>query len=424
MKIGGDGIHFDTLSELKQFIFDFDLSGVIQLAESIEDNQGKVLIKEHIHVKESALTRLESLDGQYREQFKVSITDDLIRALRKHLTELVLQRLEERENGFLAALYAETHHNYKGYINGAFLSRSVALSALKLSRTKRQFFNHLCDLGLAALGIAIQNDFRIKFVNRYSFLAGFFADISMIKEERIWKEAIEDDSLKKKYSDLSAQTAEQLKLNQEVIEAIRHCHVEADSPPHKKGAPPLVTDQNVTSQEILSELLESDEESSSRAPLNEKAKLIVSEVMKIAKFISDIALHTSDRDHFAEELIYMLAYNMSLGYFHRDLVLPILNRFRQFETNVKRMMQIAELEQACIHPPSAWAYPKPNAAQILCRNRVFECPRLEQGWTINIIGTQEAYGWIGTVLKEGQYPKCTLEEGLVEIFNPTRPHSS
>jgi hypothetical protein len=108
----------------------------------------------------------------------------------------------------------------------------------------------------------------------------------------------------------------------------------------------------------------------------------------------------------------MVAYNGARGFFHKDLVELIIERFREYEAIARRMIKVAAVEKSCLYPDSAWAYPKPRAAQVLCRHFKTGCPKLESGWDIHVVSPTEAYGWLGTPLAAGNYPKCALERDL------------
>ena len=111
----------------------------------------------------------------------------------------------------------------------------------------------------------------------------------------------------------------------------------------------------------------------------------------------------------------MFAYNVEKKNFDQEIANPMIDCFRQYEKVIKRIRKIAKIENLCIHPPSAWAYPKPKAAQVLCKNNHHTCPHYVSGWNISVVSTQEAIGYIGTNLKPGSYPKCRLEKDLEDI---------
>ena len=108
----------------------------------------------------------------------------------------------------------------------------------------------------------------------------------------------------------------------------------------------------------------------------------------------------------------MFTYNSEKGIFRKDLADPMINRFVEFDAAIKKIRVIAEIENKCKFPPAAWAYPKPKAAQVLCKERNYQCPFIVNGWDLKIITAQDPFGFIGTSLAVGTYPKCALEEEL------------
>jgi len=412
LEITPNGIHFDDLDQFILFARQYNLVGTMKLTDPLQDIKGNILIKENTTVKESALEKLHTIRDQFKHDFTIALTPDLLERIREKLANLILKRLDETNNEFIGELFRETQHNYKGYIKHSFQSKGLALTAFKISGTKQSFFNHLADFGLISLGIAIQKNFRIRFINRYAFLAGFLADICHSGSDN-WKYPPQVENAKKEIAGKSAQIAQKIKLPGEVIEAIRNHTITVFPFPSTIQAP---LDTGTANDKDFVSVEEDNENFPEDAKADEKASMITTEVLKIARYITDSSLHISDSSHFAEELVYRVAYNSGKGYFHKELIAPILRKFKQYENNIKKLTRIAEIEKECLHPPSAWAYPKPSAAQILCQNRVNECPMLERGWDINVIAKQEAFGWIGVSLEPGDYPKCSLEEKLNEVM--------
>ena len=104
----------------------------------------------------------------------------------------------------------------------------------------------------------------------------------------------------------------------------------------------------------------------------------------------------------------------------KEAILQAKEKFLQLKAEHEQILteknnKIAQIENQCLHPPSAWAYPKPKASQVLCKNNHHTCPHYVSGWNISVISTQEAIGYIGTNLRPGSYPKCRLEKDLEDI---------
>ncbi len=158
-----------------------------------------------------------------------------------------------------------------------------------------------------------------------------------------------------------------------------------------------------------------DSEAAESDALRPEAVHLLTEAMKIARFIKETnkKLENSKED-IVEQLLVMFTYNTEKGIFLKDLAYPLIARFKEFKSTVARIRKVAELENRCINPPSAWAYPKPKATQILCKNKIYTCKYFVGGWDISIVNPQTALGYLGLPLNPGSYPKCKLEKELSE----------
>lgn len=136
----------------------------------------------------------------------------------------------------------------------------------------------------------------------------------------------------------------------------------------------------------------------------------LAEILSVARFIHSIKNSFGQED--TREIVQRLAYNSGRGWFSMALVEPVIEQFREYGDLAEKMIHIASIEKRCIMPPSAWAYPKPNATQIVCTRKAYECNFILTSREINIIDDQEAYGRMGRTLYKGYYPKCKLEELL------------
>lgn len=419
MKITAEGIIFFSRLDLVSFIREYEMSGLVKLSEPIVDNSGNVLFKENLFLKESILNRLEEMEGQFKPIFKVIITEDILKRLRVSLSKRFLKILEDPGNDFLRELYEETRHRYKDYIRSAFYgNRSLVLTFFKISKENRPFFYHAGTLGLLSLGIMIQRAYRVRFINRNAFLSGLLADLPL-SGGTIWKNYPEGEQEKKALARKGAELARRFKMPEEICEAIQN-HPFLESQPSLIPAelPAGLDDLN---DEEFDELIGGESEGEEAGEMNYPtmdpaqsgpAATLITECLKIARYVVFSTAKIERKEHFAEELVYNVAYNAARGYFHKELINPLIKRFRAYEETARKVMRVAEIEQHCLFPPSAWAYPKPRASQILCKNHIMDCPKIVMGWDIHVVSTQDALGWIGAPLKAGEYSKCSLEDEL------------
>lgn len=411
VRIAPEFIAFDSLPELNQFLAEEAMLNGFQLAEPIKDNAGNVLIKEQIVVKESALKRLETMEGNYTADFKVMVTQDLVKQLRASLSKDLLALLSKPDMGLVRHLFDSTRVHYQPFVQNALSTGMLVLTFYKQRHENPEFFEHAGKLGLLTLGTIVQKQFGLPRLHRYAFLSGFLADVALANSTE-WSGPIAEH----RRVDLAKQAsgvAQRLAMPGEIVRALRDATVLVDKP--SADATPLeILDPSEPAAGRTASDTPADEPESLPSAVDPVAAQALTEVLRLALFVHESWKQLSaEKD--VERLISMVAYNGARGYFHKDLVELMIERFREYELVARRMIKIAEIEGKCLYPASAWAYPKPRAAQILCRHFETSCPKLVGGWDIHIVSPQEAYGWLGTVLDAGTYPKCQLESDLQNL---------
>jgi hypothetical protein len=422
MKVTSEGLIFYSLKDFSVFLQDYNLMGQLSLSEPILDKNGNILYKEQLPVKESVIKRLEEMPGQFKALFKVPLNRQLVNTLERWISTRVLQELNQNKNMFIVRLFESTRHPYANYIRHALHGNtSLILTLFKISRDKKKFFEHIIQLALLTLGIMIQKGYKIRFINRNAYLAGLASDLAL-SSTSYWKIPPNEDNNRKELAKQCQALAERFKLAPEITSAIGNNFVIAGEPDLQEQIidSGLISINNSFFKDFVSE--EGSETNETGTAKNEEkeiitdtrlnsateatfsqAKLLITESLKLAKYITTTLNRIEDKEHYAEELVYMISYNASKGYFHKDIIFPILKQFREFELEARRIMKVAEIENKCIHPPSAWAYPKPRASQILCRHNINNCPKIETGWDMRVVTTQQAIGWVGTDLQPGVY---------------------
>lgn len=425
MKITSTGFEFNDFQSFKMFAIDQELIGSIQLLEPILDKNGNVLIKEKVVVKDSMMKKLEDLDGQYVADFKLGLSGELLKKIKYQLAKAVYKRFEDKTNSFLHYIYQESNTelpNYRGIIANSFCTRNLTLVFFRILLEKPQFFNHCADLGLLSMGSVIQKRLGVKMVNRYSFLAGLLADISLIDTD-YWKKPLSGKHLSK-FTKLSTNVVEVLNLPYEIVDAINGhpiAELVMDTEDDDFDINPDSIRNGVKIKEILGTNAEGDENTAEEAPaddgVGEKTAEYATEALRIGRYIKENLKSVSDKDQVSEKLLVMFTYNTEKGFFHKEIADLMIKQFKMFDHVIKRIRIITDVENKCRFPQSAWAYPKPKAAQILCKNKKYECPLIVTGWDIKVIQAQDAFGYIGTNLPAGAYPKCAMEEELQERLN-------
>ncbi|TGK37986.1 hypothetical protein [Leptospira andrefontaineae] len=423
MKVNPKSVEYNSIDDVLNFVRDYNAGNMLRFLNAIEDNSGNILVKEEVQVKESALTRLKEIKGQYNPEFKIKLTKELIGQIQDKMAEKIVLQLKNTDKKFLKFMYEENKFNFKGIIRNGINNKKHLLALFKVYETNPHFFKHICELGLLALGIVLIPDaLKYKMLRRYSFLGGIFMDIARVTGDQ-WNKPFPDDTEKTRIAKQCANFMQKLDLPEFVCSAAsNHVPLGLQDNVDVTAAGPKKAERENPDETFFAEMMVDDGESDSTPDDEEDAGLpdksedllreLLTDSLKIARYIHTVSSFTHDKEYVMEELVYFLAYNTSRGYFNEVLANPLVNLFKQFEENVKRMRKLAEVEMQCLHPPAAWAYPKPKASQVLCKNKVWDCPNIVQGWDIHVISSQEAFGWVGSSLSADHYPKCKLEEEL------------
>ena len=416
MIISSEGIEFNALKEFSKFITDLELLGIVQLREALTDKKGNILIKDLVYVRESSIKKLESIADQYTPSFKIKTTPELTAKIRKALANSIIPIVNETEKSFISILFAKNPsgmQNVESLINNAFYTDLLVLALYEIMIEDNDFFHHIVRMGLICLGTVIQKSYAIKLIHRNAFLTGLCADLILFRTN-YWKNSNLDDMLMIELTKLNVQIAGNLGMSEEIITAIQD-HVIRGV--YVVDMPEPVDFELLKQNPMLGHSSNEKEKnvSPSENEYYEETVKILTEALKITRFISEANKKLTDSDDIVQRLITMFAYNVEKKNFDAELADPMIDCFRQYEKIIKRMRKIAKLENLCLHPPSAWAYPKPKAVQILCKNSHHTCLHYVSGWNINVITAQEAIGYIGTSLKPGSYPKCRLEQQLAEL---------
>ena len=412
MKVTDTGILFEDLGRLNGFYLELKLQGVLKFSEPVQDNTGNILIKEDVFVKESFFEKLKEMSGSFKPHFHVTLTNELIAKLSEFLVRKVGDLSNAGPGHFLTRLLDLPHHRPDAYMRSAFRNKSIALSAYRIYRDDDDFFTHLCELGLLNMAIIMQKYLRVRGIHKNAFLAGFLSDLPLAGQST-WKEPSADIQQVRSRASKAAEMSDRLKVAPEVSASIAEFPQGFPIPDFPRNSIPD-GEASEFSAEHLENLTASpgEEDEIANQPMNEQAREILGESLRIAHFILETKKRIEDSDYFAEEMVYRISYNAGKGVFHDDLIRPIVRKFQEFELEARKMRRLAEIENRCIHPPSAWAYPKPRAAQILCQNHVQSCPKMIRGWDIHVISPQQAFGWLGADLAAGEYAKCELEKLL------------
>ena len=421
MIIGREDIQFSSGEEFYNFVYNNDLYGVVQLREPIVDISGAMLVKDKVALNEGIIRKISNMEGRYISILKALITpglvDKLAGRIAKEATSIV-----ETKNSFVNQLYEKSPSsgNYKSIIEKACSQPRVSLYLFKILSEKRAFFNHILTNGLLSLGTILQKEEAVKSLHRYTFLAGLFSDICLIDTD-YWESPITEGEQINRLCKISSNLIEKLGLSLIIRSALNELNLSAlkiDSP-HPIFIEPGAIDSESGLLNDMDLFKSLSTEDSDKIDEREYRKFVdsVIESLKISKFIEAFSKRFEGSDNAIELLILSFAYNTEKGYFSKEMGEIMISHFKEYDGLVKKVRKVASIENMCPYEESAWAYPRNEPAQILCRKKVYECKNVETGWDICIVSEKEAYGYLGTNLLPGIYPKCALESQLEEIHD-------
>lgn len=413
MKLVGESLVFDDVGALESFYNLLDLQGVLSLAEDLNDNTDKVLIKGGTPFKPSFFEKLREIRGSYKENFAVLMTPPLTAKISDFLATDALGAIEDWS--FFHRLFDIQGHRYQSYFRNAFRNRRLALPAFILRQEHGEMYRSMLDQGILTLAIIMYQYARIKRIHIHAFLAGFLfgvgdPDGNLARASSESGDALE--RLKKKSVDLAGGMGAPRTSIDAISAQVAFTELAGELP---AGDVADEAGKKVSIEEFLASE-SADESASQDADVDPFALEQIREALKFSRYVLFLRERLGADAHGVEEISYRTAYSAQKGFFELKLVEPILRIFKEYEIEIRAMMKVGELESRCRFPPSAWAYPKPRPAQMICRFGKIECPLIKTGWDLIVVSPQDAYGYIGMNLDPGRYMKCKLEDDLKAVF--------
>lgn len=194
MKVTHSCLEFDSIDDLIDFTREFETGSMIRFLSPVEDNSGNVLVKEEVQVKESTLSRLKDIKGQYTPKFDVKLNKELVEQIQNILSIKIVDQLRNTDMKFLKFMYENAVYNYKGIIRNSLLSKKIVLTLLKVYKQNVSFFKYISELGLLTLGIVmIPDTMKFRLLRRYAFTAGVLMDVPRIGVDRFIKLPFDDN---------------------------------------------------------------------------------------------------------------------------------------------------------------------------------------------------------------------------------------
>lgn len=430
MKLSQSSFLISDFVEFENFFLELDLRGILTLDQDLIDNYGNVLIRKDAVVRSSFIERLKQNRGSYEEKFYIKITPQLINIMSEYLANIIIRNIKNWD--FLEKLIIVSSNKPRNIVKNSFRYPKFCVASFILFKKNPDHFNYISRIGLLTLAVVLLQELSMKGLSTFSFISSFISEFAFPNHQTAL-DSYDNESLNKQFIAKSIELSKKLELpvdiekilqSIKILSAISEDITLTQKNVDKNDPTLLIFDDDIwdsdaqTNLEKASNTEENDVvddemlNNINKPILSDKAVQVIAESIKFSRYIFYLYQKIEDREHLYEEVSFRVAYTSKLGFFDYHLLKPVIKRFRDLELEMRNLMLVAGIERKCLYPPSAWAYPKPRATQIICRDRVVNCPYIKLGWDLFVVKEQEPYGWIGTSLKEGRYFKCKLEDLL------------
>ncbi|GIX42633.1 MAG: hypothetical protein KatS3mg129_2366 [Leptospiraceae bacterium] len=434
MKLTESSFLITDLIEFENFYLELELKGILMLEQDFIDKSGNILIRKDTIIRPSFIERLKQNRGTYEEKFYIKITPQLINILSEYLSNIIVENIKKWD--FLDKLYTVSLNKPRNIVKNALKYPKFCIATFILFKKNKEHFDYLSRMGLLTLAVVLLQELMMKGLYTFSFISAFISEFSFLNHQTAMQ-SYDDNYLHQQFIQKSIDLAKKLNLpvdTEKILSSIKILSaLSEDQTLKEKNKEQIPEDptllifddefledhpleENVNEQNEQNEQNEEVDEEMLNHPekqiLSDKAIQIIAESIKFARYIFYLYEKVEDREHIYEEISYRIAYTTKRGFFDYNLLKPVIKKFKDLELEMRNLMLIASIEKKCLYPPSAWAYPKPRATQIICKHKVVDCPYIKLGWDLFVVKEQEPYGWIGTSLKEGRYFKCKLEDLL------------
>lgn len=433
MKLTESSFLITSLNEFENFYLELELKGILTLDQDFIDKSGNILIRKEATIRPSFIERLKQNRGTFEEKFYIKITPQLINIISDYLSNIIVENIKKWD--FLDKLYIVSLNKPRNIIKNALKYPRFCIAIYILFKKNKEHFDYLSRVSLLSLAIVLLQELSMKGLHTFTFLSSFISEFSFPNHQTAMQ-SYDDLELHKQFIQKSISLVEKLMLpkdiekilnsiqilsalNEEEIKKKEISKLSKEDPTLLLFEEEFFSQENNTNEIIPTQGNDQNEEvdeemlnNIQKQYLSDKAIQIIAESIKFTRYIFFLYKKIEDKENIYQEISFRVAYTAKRGYFDYQLLKPVINKFKDIEQEMKNLMIIASIEKKCLYPPSAWAYPKPKATQIVCRNKVVECPYIKLGWDLFVVKEQEPYGWIGTSLPEGRYFKCKLEDLL------------
>ena len=373
----------------------------LEFAEPVHDSAGAVLIQRGLHVRPNLLKNLWQFfnAGNLNENIVIADTKQLHTAIRERICRSLFRCLQPGRFHVAQALTDASQVNIRGVLSNLLQRHDVMPVFMKLDQAEDPLLPHLGEVALVAGGFAEQycrasgNEKLMRETVRTAIYAGLLHDIALADDDDFLLNDIE----KIRESNHAAKSAEQAK---KLIAAVPEPVMAIIAEHHR--------DTNVF-----------DPDGDSLLP----PERIAAESLALSEYIF-VQLRSQYRKdesmNSAELLFYELGRAFGQGKFHPQFKMITSRLWENLFATLYYGYEIGQVENRCLHKPSAIAYPTPRCTQIMCHDHVTKCANYDDHLPLEILQATRFPGRPGTMITPGKYGKCRLATELPKEISQTK----
>ncbi len=373
------------------------MGGLEKLAfkEPILDDKKKVLVQSGRALSPSVVNQLGAREKQLQLSLVLANTGELRTIVGQRLGNEIQKRLSS-EASLTTSLLKQKNFDIFTVMRAALSNDSFFTIVCRMLNEEPAIFGHLIDVAMLAVGLYAEARLGQAQQGELSaiFQAGMLHDYELLTSS-LWQDRdsfpAEDEHDRRSYALLAPKN-----LPQGVAEMIKTSNQLEAKFTHTKDA--KINDRWYNNTVELG-----------GAVIN----LCEFFFTALREYNTKDTGHENEGKSEMQEILYLLAYQASMGFFPRPLVFIFERHFEKYAKIFAYADTIAKLEKSCKYQILALAYPKPRSVQVICRDQNPPCPLRISTSPLNIIqNLNKSVTRTGKVLKPGWYFKCKLSDEL------------
>ncbi len=364
---------------------------ILELRESIKDDNDKVLLQSKRPLKTNLL---EALDDKYKGKkfnFVIELTESIRLALLGLLRKDIEKKLGMFDYSFAGYLFKKSKLDMARVVKRALSKNYFVTYLISLLYGQRKIWEHLMEVALTSVGLlASVGDDDVDYSDYgVMFQAGMMHDFS-ISQMANWEELDSFEGTVAEHDKESGAKIAGKDLHPAIKEIIEnHSHLRVRFLDENDAK---ITRWYQSKTDIMSTILH---------------------VVEYFIWFNKEMPAGGEGDGVSGSVLYQMGLLTEKGNFPYGLMRFFKLFYSKYAEVFEYGQEIGKIENACVHKLYALAYPKPKATQILCRDNLRECPNRIHSQRINIVtSVDEENNRFGSELKKGWYDKCSLSSTL------------